>query len=47
MTFDAVTRQIVKIQSQILVVSKCMLYLVRPSFEVVNVGRILHYPSPG
>jgi len=30
-------------QSQILVVSKCMLSLFRPSFEVVKEGRILNF----
>lgn len=31
----------IKIQSQILIVSKCMLNVFRPSFELVKGGRIL------
>ena len=42
MNIDAVIRKLVKIQNQILVVSKCMLHVFRPSFEVVREGRILH-----
>ncbi|MBN1185375.1 MAG: hypothetical protein JXB49_24030 [Bacteroidales bacterium] len=40
MNFDVVIRQLIRIQSQILVVSKCMLSVPRPSSEVVREGRI-------
>ncbi len=38
---DAVRGKLIRILSQILVVSKCMLGVLRPSFEVVKEGRIM------
>src|SRR5674476_655135 len=35
----------IKSRSLILVVSKCMLIVIRPDFEVVSLGRILHLVS--
>jgi hypothetical protein len=39
------TLVLLKAWNQILIVSKCMLGVVRPSFEVVKEGRILHFVS--
>ena len=45
MNFDAVRGKLIRTRSLILVVLKSMLSLIRPDFEVVKEGRILHPDS--